>query len=217
IVHVGGSPDALSEVESGGFRNLDEFAYGSYFTRISARDAPHNVYTSFAELDKLNQAKGYTSSSFTSWPRKADKKLATPTAGTIDFAISSPDYYAHYDYDAKTNSYLRSEGGSPHLDLVSATDTTGVQLDPKIVIAIVVPQSLGVLDASGAYYTDYADSGSGAAYIFQDGGVTVGQWSKGGTTDQIKFTDDAGNPIKLNTGQTWITLVGSDGEVSYKP
>src|SRR5581483_7848643 len=51
IVHVGGSPDALSEVKSGGFRNLDEFYNGDYFTRISARDAPHNVYTSFAELD----------------------------------------------------------------------------------------------------------------------------------------------------------------------
>jgi len=217
IVHVGGSPDALSEVSDGSFRNLDEFANGAYFSRITSRYAPHNVYTSFAKLDALNQKKGYTSSLFTSWPRKADKKLAVPTAKTIDLAISSPDFYAHYDYNTATNSYLRSEGGAPHLDLVNAGDKTGVQLQPKVVIAIVVPQSRGALDASGAYYTDYADSGSGTAYVFQDGGVTVGTWTKGGTTSQISFADANDAPIKLDAGQTWITLVGSQSAVSYKP
>ena len=217
IVHVGGSPDALAEVSTSGFRNLDQFANGSYFQRISARDAPHNVYTSFAQLDQLNQIKGYTTSSYTGWPRKKDKKITVPTAKTIDFAISSPDFYAHYDYDAASNSYLRSEAGAAHLDLVSASDGTGVQLKPKVVIAVVMPLSSGALDASGAYYSEYQDSGSGTAYVFQDGGVTVGQWSKSGTTDQIKFTDSAGNAIPLDAGQTWITVVGSAGEVTYKP
>lgn len=217
IVHVGGSPDALAEVQSGGFRNLDEFANGGYFTRISSRYAPHNVYTSFSSLDALNQKKGYTSSLFTSWPRKTDKKLATPTAKSIDFTISSSDFYVHYDYSVVSNSYLRSEGGAPHLDYVSASDTKGVQLHPKVVIAIVVPQGRGALDASGAYYTDYATSGSGGAYIFQDGGVTIGSWTKGDTNGQISFTDANNQPIKLNAGQTWITLVGSSNLVSYKP
>jgi len=217
IVHVGGSPDALAKVTSGGYRNLDEFANGGSFWRITARDAPHNVYTSFAKLDTLNQQRGYTSSLFTSWPRKADKKLAAPTAKTIDLAISSSDFYAHYDYDAASNSYLRSEGGASHLDFVSADDNTGVRLDPKVVIAIVVPQSRGSLDASGAYYTDYDDIGSGTAYVFQDGGVTVGAWTKSSDTSQITFTDSAGAPIALNAGQTWITLVGDTGKVTYKP
>jgi len=166
-------------------------------------------------LDKLNQAKGYTSSKFTTWPRKKDKKLATPTAATIDFAISSPDFYAHYDYNAKYNIYDRSEGGAAHADYVSASDSTGVRLEPKVVIALVVSQSNGALDASGAYYTNYSDLGSGKAYIFQDGGVTIGQWNKADTNTQISFTDSSGNPIKLNAGQTWISLVGSDSAVSY--
>lgn len=217
IVHVGGSPDALSEVTSGDFRNLDQFYNGAYFTRITARDAPHNVYTSFAELDQLNKSKGYTSSSFTSWPRKADKKLAVPTAKTIDFSISSPDFYAHYDYDKATNTYNRSEGGAPHMELVSASDATGVQIHPKVVIALVVPQSQGALDASGAYYTDYADTGSGSAYIFQDGGVAQVTWTKADTNSQLLFTDSSGQPVKLDTGQTWISLVADTGKVTYTP
>jgi hypothetical protein len=217
IVHVGGSPDALSEVQNGSFRNVDQFANGGFFTRITARYAPHNVYTSFAQLDALNQSRGYNSSLFTSWPRKADKKITVPTAKTIDFAISGPDFYAHYDYDAASNSYLRSEGGAPHLDLISYADQTGVQLRPKVVIALVVPQSQGELDASGAYYTNYDDNGSGAAYIFQDGGVTVGTWNKANTTSQISFQDSTGAAIKLNTGQTWLTLVGDTGKIAYNP
>jgi len=213
IVHVGGSPDALSEVQNGNFRNLDQFFNGDYFTRISARAAPHNVYTSFAELDQLNQAKGYTSSKYTSWPRKADKKLVTPTAKTLDFTISSSDFYAHYDYDAATNSYSRSEGGAGHLDLVSANDSTGVQLHPKVVIALVMAYSI----AADGQHSVYGDTGSGAAYVFQDGGVTVGQWNKADTSSQIQFTDAAGKPLKLNAGQTWLSLVDDAGKIAYKP
>lgn len=217
IVHVGGSPDALAEVTNGSYRNLDEFANGGYFYRNSLRIAPHNVYTSFAKLDALNQSKGYTQSLFTSWPRKADKKLKVATAKTIDFRISSADFYAHYDYDATSNSYARSEGGAPHLDLVSAADKTGMRLQPKVVIGLVVPQGRGALDDSGAYYTDYTTDGTGAAYIFQDGSVAIGTWQKDGTTSQITFTDSNGAPIKLNAGQTWITLLGDSSKISYSP
>lgn len=213
IVHIGGSPDALSEVRNGSYRDLDQFFNSAYFYRNSARPAPHNLYTSFAKLDALNQSKGYTSSLFTSWPRKADKKLATPTAKTIDFTISGPDYYAHYDYDAASNSYMRSEGGSPHMDLVSAADKTGVRLQPKVVIALVMNYSI----AADGQHSVYDDSGSGSAYIFQDGGVTVGSWEKAGATSQIGFKDAAGVPIKLNAGQTWLTLVSAANKVAYKP
>jgi hypothetical protein len=217
IVHVGGSPDALSQVSSGGYRNLDQFANAGYFSRVATHVAPHNVYTSFAKLDSANQRKGYTASLFTGWPRKADKKLKLPTAKTIDLAISSRDYYVHYDYNAAGNNYSRSEGGAAHLDLVSAADKTGVQLQPKVVVALIVPLSNGRLDATGAYYSNYQDTGSGTAYVFQDGGVTQGTWTKSDTSSPLTLQDANGAAIKLDAGQTWLTLVGSTGKVVYKP
>jgi hypothetical protein len=213
IVHVGGSPEALSRVRNGNYRDLDQFFNSGYFTRISARPAPHNVYTSFARLDALNQAKGYSSSLFTSWPRKDDKKLLAPTAKTINLQISSPHYYAHFDYDAASNSYLRSEGGAPHMQLTSASDKTGVQIKPKVVIALVM--SYGI-EADGKHSV-YHDTGSGTAYIFQDGGVTTGSWQKASQDSQISFMDSDNQPIKLDAGQTWITLVGDTGKVKYSP
>jgi hypothetical protein len=171
------------------------------------------VYTSFEKLDGLNQSKGYTSSHFTIWPRKAEKKLAVPTAKTIDIQISSSDYYSHYEYLAGTNNYVRSEGGAPHMELTSADDKTGVQIGPKVVIALVMQYSI----ASDGEHSVYADTGSNTAIIFQDGGVTQATWSKADTNGQIEFKDSAGAPIKLNAGQTWLTLVADAGKVSYAP
>lgn len=211
IAHVGGSPEALSRIRNGSYRDIDQFFNSSFYTRISSRAAPHNVYTSFDSLDKLNQSKGYTTSTYTSWARKADKKLTTPTAKSIDLSISSYYFNAHYDYDAGSNTYMRSEGGAAHLNLTSSSDKTGVQLHPNVVIAVVMPY---VINSDGQH-TDYTDIGSGNAYVFQDGGVTVGKWNKTDAASQITFTDTAGAPLKLNAGQTWISLVSSDSGVTY--
>jgi hypothetical protein len=213
IVHVGGSPEALARVRNGSYRDLDQFFNSGYFYRVSYRPAPHNVYTSFAKLDQLNKSKGYTSSLFTSWPRKAEKKIAVPTAKTIDLTVSSPDYYSHYDYDPNSNTYLRSEGGAPHLDLVNANDKGGVRLQPKVVIALVMQYGI----AADGQHSIYTDTGSGTAYVFQDGGVTVGTWTKADAASQVTFNDAAGLPIKLNAGQTWITFVAGGNKVAYKP
>jgi hypothetical protein len=213
IAHVGGSPEALARVRGGGYRDIDQFFNSNYYHRVSNRPAPHNVYTDFDKLDALNQAKGYTSSHFTIWPRKPDKKLAIPTAKTIDIRISSGDYYSHYDYDPASNTYMRSEAGAAHLELTSPDDKTGVQIHPKAVIALVMGYSI---EADGQH-SAYADTGTGTAIVFQDGGVTQAIWSKPDAASQIQFLDAAGAPLKLNAGQTWLTLVADPGKVTYTP
>jgi hypothetical protein len=213
IAHVGGSPEALARVRNGSYRDIDQFFNAQYYHRVAYRDAPHNVYTSFSDLDALNNSKGYAKSAFTPWPRKADKKLATPTAKTIDVQISSPDYFSHYDYDAGSNTYMRSEAGAPHLELVSDDDKTGTQIHPKAVIALVMGYGI---EADGQH-SEYNDTGTGTAYVFQDGGVTQGTWSKPAAESQIQFLDSAGAPLKLNAGQTWLTLVADTGKVHYAP
>ncbi|MBI1952373.1 DUF3048 C-terminal domain-containing protein, partial [Candidatus Saccharibacteria bacterium] len=147
-----------------------------------------------------------------SWPRKADQKLTTPTAKSIDLNISSTAFNVHYDYDELYNFYRRSEGGAAHVATSSATDKTGVQLAPQVVIAMVVPYS--IVDSSG--HSGYGVNGSGTVYIFQDGGVVNGTWSKADRSSQIVFKDASGQEIKLNAGQTWVTAL-KDGQLHYSP
>ena len=153
--HVGGSPTALAEIPQLGVKNLDYMYYPNTYTRISSRPAPHNVYTSISRLIALEKSNGWTSSSFSGWPRKPDSPSKNPTAANITFNISYSTYNVNYSYDSQTNSYNRSEGGAPQIDA-----NTNKQLSPKVVIGMIVPWSQGPLDSSDAYYSVYQTVGS---------------------------------------------------------
>lgn len=211
IAHVGGSPEALAQIRGGGFRDIDQFFNAGAYWRAGNRPAPHNVYTSFQRLDELNRAKGYTSSPFTPWVRKEDQKLAAPTAAKININISSALYNSAYEYDGAQNAYLRLEGGRPHISTASAEDATGHRLAPKVVIALEMPYSLN------GKYSVYGVNGSGAMFVFQDGGVAQGTWSKADRASPFVFKDAAGNPLAINAGQTWVTLVRSASMVTFTP
>ncbi len=208
LAHVGGSPDALAQIKALHVRDLDQFANAGSYTRVSSRFAPHNVYTSTDKLDALNQRKGYTSSSFTSWARKPDKKVSPPNARIIDLSVSGFLYSPHYEYDSESNSYKRSEGGKPHTD-----ERSGKQLSPKVVVVLVSNYSI----QSDGIHSNYVTIGTGHMYVFQDGTVTEGTWQKSSHNSQFTFTDSSGAAIRFNAGQTWVTMVAKNSAVTYKP
>lgn len=205
VAHVGGSADGLALVRAN--RDLDQFFNPAPYHRVSNRIAPHNMYSDVNSLRDLQVSKGWSKSSFTGFARKAKEAPSTaPNAKTIDFNISGALYNSHYDYDAASNSYLRSEGGKAHTD-----ERSGQQIAPKVVIGLVMSQG------KNGIYTTYNTIGSGAAYVFQDGVVTVGTWAKTANNNQFTFKDGNGAELKLNPGRTWLTVVGSNDRVSYKP
>jgi len=208
VAHVGGSGEALAQIRAEGIKDLDYAFNSNYFHRVSNRYAPHNVYTSRAEMLELQKSKGWSTSKFSGWARKEDKPVATPNAKSIDFAISGFLYNPHYDYDATTNSYKRSEAGKPHID-----EKSGAQINPKVVIAIVVPKSVH----GDGVHTVYGSIGNGKAYFFQDGTVTEGIWEKQSRQSEMRFGDINGSPLSLNKGNTWISVVGESGAVTFTP
>jgi hypothetical protein len=213
IAHVGGSPDALSQIAPWGVKNLDEFANGSSYHRITSREAPHNVYTSMATLNALETSKGFGAPSYSGFPRKADAAAKPATVATINVNPSSADFASVYTYNVSTNNYTRNEAGAPHNELSASGASTGI--NPKVVVAMVIPQSKGPLDSSGAYYTEYQTIGSGQAFVFQDGAYTPGTWTKTANNTQITFTGSNGKPIDFDAGQTWLVAVGTASDVSY--
>lgn len=66
IAHIGGSYNALQSAQWT-IKDIDQFFNAGAYWRASDRYAPHNVYTSFERLNALNEQKGYTSSTFTSF------------------------------------------------------------------------------------------------------------------------------------------------------
>lgn len=211
IAHAGGSPDALAAMRNLNVKDLDQFANGSYYTRISSRYAPHNLYTSMGQLNDIEISRGYGKATYTPLLRRAETPSKTPNARSIDMTISSSVFNVHYDYDPGTNSYKRSQAGAPHM--VVDKDGNQKQLLPKVVVALVMTQGIAADDL----HTAYGVLGAGHVYIFQDGNVAEGTWYKANNTTQLTFKDANGNPIALNPGQTWFTVVNDTSKVSYNP
>jgi hypothetical protein len=206
FVHAGGSPDGLAKLRDLGLKDMDHGANGNTFRRVSDRYAPHNLYTSSADLDKASASRGYTTSNVKGFARKDEQKGQPVTARVIDLAISSPLYNVHYDYDAASNTYKRVMAGKPHTDHKS-----GEQIAPKVVVALAMSFS------QNGIYSVYQTNGTGSGVVFQDGQAIKITWKKAGDKEQFEFVDEAGKPVKLNAGQTWFTLVKSAGNITFAP
>lgn len=204
VAHAGGSTDGERLANSGkGFKDLDQFYNGSYFRRISSRPAPHNLYIYGPKLVELAGAKGWGAApTFTPWPRKDDEKSTAPNATTITVNFSGPDYREVFRYSADTDSYLREIAGKPDLDAA----VSGKQVNPKTVIVLYAATSSGV-QPNGKPKTDIQITGTGKGVIFQDGTATTITWTKAAETSRMKFTDATGNEVKLNRGQSWVSIV----------
>lgn len=206
VAHAGGSAQALAEVRGGGYRDLEAFRHPGAFQRISSRAAPHNLYTNRAALVEVQNSLGPNSPCTGFASAQKENPAATPTARSIDIGISSATYNVHYDYDPNTNSYLRSMGGGPHVD-----ERANKQISPKAAIALVMSHHYAGI------YSVYGTTGSGVAYVFQDGKVVKGTWEKAGRSERFILKDAQGAELKLNPGQKWISIVSSPGAVTHQP
>lgn len=208
IAHVGGSFNALQEVRNGSYRDIDQFFNAGSYWRAGDRAAPHNVYTSFQNLDELNRSKGYTESHFTGFPRTDGKVSATPNATSVDINISSAWYNTHYDFDAASNTYLRSIGGE------ASNDREDGRIAPNVVVALKVDMTNVFEDG---WRENITTIGQGGAVIFQNGTATEVTWRKTDRKAPLELLDAEGKPIKLNRGQTWIAAVpNGSGSIGWK-
>lgn len=199
--HVGGDIAGRASVSKYVDQDLDQYYLGEpTYQRISSKPSPHNVYTNFNNIDNYSASRGYNSDNLSSFARKAEEPSETPNATNIDMRVSTASYNPSYVYNGATNSYLRSYGSSAHKD-----SNNNQQLSPKVVIGMVVSGS-DYTAADGPRYR-YQNIGSGVAYVFQDGLVTKGRWSKQSVGSQIVFQTTDGATIEINPGQTWITMI----------
>ena len=223
LLHMGGADNALSLVRNNSaFRDLEGMYYeGKWVWRQNTaiagkrRYAPHNVYTNFEKLDELNYQKGYNNSTFGGFARvnpDDPKPEVEQNATWIKIKMSSDLYNPIFTYNADTNTYTRSHtSGGIHQSI--AVDGSALNITPTVVVAAKVD---AVRRPGPDGYTDYTTIGTNDAFIFQDGTVTIGKWKRDTADNEMQFIDRDGNIIKLNRGQTWISLYPSNsGSVDW--
>ena len=156
-------------------------------------------------------------------PAKGDTSLMTPVVSEAHLRFGGiPNFNVYYKYDEASNKYFRNyESGVAHEVYGCPSEDIGekdpenscnlTQMSPSVVVAMTVSER----KASDNYHEDIDSTGSGKVVIFQNGMAITGTWSKPSRGDQIKFTDDNGNEIKLAPGQTIISAVPNYGSVDF--
>lgn len=151
-------------------------------------------------------------------------KDLVPKVSKITFNFGYMDNYnPQYVYDAEKNAYLRFYASGVEHAVYDCSGKTGeitpetacgepVQLAPKVVIAMMVQEK----KASDNYHEDITAIGSGKAFVFQNGDVIEGTWTKESKGAQIVFKDQNSEEIKLIPGQTFISAVPNYGEVLFE-
>lgn len=210
FAYSGGIPAFVSLMRKAPVQDVNVDVATDGYSWDKSRRAPHNTFISPEKL----------------WPKAKGDNAAPPQAmfdfrgagepfGDADAAgvsiTYSPRASATYDWDAAAGQYKRSENGTAHVT------SSGAQIATQnVVIQFVTTRTLGYKDQSGTNVVESEVVGSGDAWILSGGRITKGRWSKSSQSAVTKYTDSAGNPVKLAAGRTWVHFAPVGSPVTVK-
>jgi hypothetical protein len=198
VAYSGGIPAFVSLLRKAPVQDVDVDVATDAYTWDKSRAAPHNEYVSPEKL----------------WPKAKGSNAEPPKAMFVYRAAGeafgdadahhvvipySPRQTSIYDWDAAAGTWKRTSNGTPH------TTTSGAQIAPRnLVIQFVSLHNLDYVDQSGTKVVESTVVGTGDAWILSAGRITRGHWTKDSASAPTKFSDAAGNPVKLTPGRTWV-------------
>jgi hypothetical protein len=193
----GGNPTVQRQIGAADLTDVGQGAAnkpGGYF-RMNGRPAPHNLYADTAALYTMAPAgQGAPAPLFTFRADGQPSPVGEPTGGV---KLSLDGTQAQYVWDAGAKSWLRTEYGQPH------KDAAGVQIAP----ANVIVQFVSYVGVPGVGQSQQAVTvGEGDAWIFTDGKVVQGKWSRPDPAKPAVYSDANGTPVNLTPGRTWVEL-----------
>lgn len=239
-VHVGGAnlpgpTNALGQIGDYGWNqqnDLNQFSIGyPTFVRNANRlpgrtiATEHTMETSTERLWAVAEKRGWTNMSpsrtvngkvvpgsnwkdgYTGWTFAAETTKGTVADIAYEFWTGYKAFAVAWKYDVASNTYQRVLGGEPHLDL-----NNDKQLAAANVIVILTDEKGPINEAKHMVYTTI---GTGTAYIFKNGEVTEAKWSKKSREAELQFLDAKGQPVPLNPGLVWISVLAKNAKVNY--
>jgi Protein of unknown function (DUF3048) N-terminal domain/Protein of unknown function (DUF3048) C-terminal domain len=202
----GANPADLPPIEAHGDTVLiSQDSDPQYFYRSDARPAPHNVFSSTKRMLHAGIAARHN--------LKAPKPLFT--YGVIDPAakrahqvsLNWPAASALWTWSG--NHWLRTQDGS--VDRLSS----GAQVSATNVVVMSVDiASTGLHDVLGNASPLDVTVGSNKVWVFRNGKMVKGTWSRPKVTSGLTLRDKAGHVIALAPGRTWIELLPKPGKPS---
>jgi len=180
------------------------------FYRSASRSSPHNLYTSIPAIRARLVSRGIERAVSLSGPTYSEMvPEGGAPAGRADVPLPASSVVA-WTWDPEAWAYRRWVQGKPYTDA-----ETGEQIACENVIIIYAPHWMTniVEDANGATAIGIALKGGGRAQIFRDGLVYECTWWREEAKTLFQFIDDAGNPVPLRPGRSWIQFLPTTYDV----
>ena len=209
--------------------------HGDDFYRVTDKESPHDSYIKWSTLkgiidkngwqDSDNVVRGFkfrtedgqgaSNGMARAIEAATNEVYANTGAGSqnLDNAKDATKINFHYafadctfNYDAETGEYGRMDYSSVYID-----KETGKQITVKNILA--QTGSSEVLDEKGRLAIDMCAGGD--AYLFTDGKVIKGTWSRDDLDSSTIFVDDSGREFRLAPGKTWIEVMDQNCTLKY--
>jgi hypothetical protein len=171
---------------------------GSGWERDPSRSAPHNLYASPAALWEAGAEQPVPDEAI--WDFDGDTPDGGADVSEITVTYPGGASTVTWTWDVGEEAWLRSQDGEPH------TDADGEQLHAT---TVVVP----TMEATGDAVRPFEPIGDGEVAVFRDGQRFDGRWEKPDAETHFAWLDDAGDPLPLAPGTTWVEMLPSDGEL----
>lgn len=206
-VHVGGSPQAKSDIRSLNLADIDGLSSGKdVFWRLDHKKAPNNMYTSMEVLRLDMERRSYrTSCEYSPFKfREDDMDIVGEKADKVIINYRK-DNISEYSYDIENKLYKRSKDGKLHIDESDNSPITAKNI-------IIQKATTRVADNEGRLSIDLEGSGEGK-YITNGRAMDI-KWLKGSKKGKtLYYNIDNNEEIILNPGTSWIQVVQNDTDI----
>ena len=186
---------------------IKELSPGTF--RISGRFAPHNLYVNTFELRETADAREFPDNPPEGplWDFGPMSDNTTEPVSEVDFNFSGN--HVRWVWDAATGTWLRFLGTSTS-DWIDQDGTRG-QISVPVMVALEVElySASPPAGVSGSSLPSSHVVGSGNAYVFADGEVAQGTWTRESEEEWFTLTNADGNTIYVPPGQSWVSLVST--------
>lgn len=213
FVHYGGSPKALSEVQSFRMENVNGIeSPGKVFWRTNKKTAPHNAIVSVEEVWKYAQSKNYrTTTNERNVLNYVTKEVALEN-GTVANTVNIPysTSKVKFIYDVEKKNYQRYVGNTLQKDWL-----TGEALTAKNIIVTFAYNY--TTDEENRYGRQAIENvGTLDGYYITEGKAVKIKCKKTSRTGKTVYQDMKGTEIEVNDGNTYIQIVPIDLNVTFE-
>lgn len=190
----GGNAGTRAALQDSTLVDVGPTEYPGIYYREAGRNPPNNFFSRTSDMWSSAAGSGGRPPSLFTFRAADTPRPASALAATgVDISFGS----ARIAYSWTGSGWARTQAGRPHVD------ASGRQVAPTNVIVQFTNYGRSSADENSP---EAIVTGSGEAWVFTNGYVVRGTWTRRSSTSVTTYTDENGNPIALTPGSTWVEL-----------